>query len=231
MPDPKRFNQGDPLSAKEFNKIIRELKRIGQLLDAGNPGPKCLRLDQCIFGKIVDAGPESEADYTDCRYWVERSSIDLDETDAETEKVEFVALTTGDYREKVFTATNLAEIVSDSHRLSVDTNVFVLKFYDTGDPSTPRYFMWQTPTNFLLFPVDVSQTGGSAGSISTKCSFIYTATDILTEVSLGTSLSPQYDGRTAKGVYVAGTKGTGYYDETGTFVLWQVNEVFSLEDC
>jgi hypothetical protein len=73
-----------------------------------------------------------------------------------------------------------------------------------------------------LFPVNVTQTGGSAGNATTQCSYTYTVTD-LNAVELGTVMSPVAAQRPTIGVMVAATKGSGYLSN-GTFVLWWVNE-------
>lgn len=80
-----------------------------------------------------------------------------------------------------------------------------------------------------LFPVTVSQTGGSAGTDAAKCSFTYTATD-LDGNQLGTVMSPTW-ARPALGAMVAATKGVGYYDAAGAFVLYQVDEVPDVVSC
>lgn len=84
---------------------------------------------------------------------------------------------------------------------------------------------------YLTFAVEVSHTGGSAGDKTTKCSYTYTAKTIQDLTELGTSLSPEFDIRTANGKYVQADRGTGYFDGNGTFVLWQVNEVPAIKEC
>ena len=155
---PKNVKKGDPVKSKEYNKVLQELRRLGKLFDANNkPQAKNLRLDQVWFGVTVDAGPAAEADYVDSRYWVQRSKLENDENDNTEEAVSFQKYTDGpDYKYEIITATNLAEARLDadsddvnlySHRVQVGTNVVVLRFLDDGDPSTPRYFFYQTPSN------------------------------------------------------------------------------------
>jgi len=85
----------------------------------------------------------------------------------------------------------------------------------------------------VLFPVKVVKTGGSAGDATTKCSFTYTAND-QSGVVLGTVLSPKKE-RPALGAMASPTTdplwGSGFYDLTGAFVLFDANEVLSTEAC
>lgn len=230
---PKNVNKSDPVLAKEYNKVLAELRRLGQLFDAGQAGQaKSLRLDQVWLGIIQDQGPTvSDVDYEDARYWVNRAKIDLDETDNPETELALVQYTASShYKKAIVTATNLAEVVTGTHSLPMDTPVVVIKFLDEGSPSTARYFFWCTPQAFNLFPVTVTQTGGSAGSEVATCSFSYTATDKLGN-ELGTDLGPEFDLRTPIGVFTAGGSGMGYFDETGDFVLFSVDEVPSHGSC
>lgn len=230
---PREVKKSDPVLAKDFNAVLAELRRLRQLFDAGLAGQaRPLRLDQVIFGLTTDEGPESEADYEDARYWVSASKIEQIESDNETNEISFVEYVDGEnYQHSIFTATNLAEIGKDLHHLPVGTPVVVLRFLDEGTPTKNRYFFWQTPKNFTLFPVDVTETSGSSGNKTTKCSFTYTANDILTGSELGTALDPEWDCRTSVGKFVAATKGSGYFDEENTFILFSVNEVPDVEGC
>lgn len=79
-----------------------------------------------------------------------------------------------------------------------------------------------------LFPVDLTQTGGSAGNATTTCTFTYTVK--VGTVTLGTSKSPTF-ARPAKGKMVAATKGTAYYDTSAALVLYQVDEVPDVQAC
>lgn len=231
MPQPpKNVKRGDQLLAQDFNKVLQELRRLGKLVDANRVGTvKPLRADQVWFGLVTDAGPSAEADYTDERYWVKRAKIDLDELDNAETAITFAAKT-GVFEETV-TATNLTEVITGNHRLPVDTPVILFRFFDDGTKSIPRYIFWTRRDSNELFPVDVSQTGGSGGNKTTKTSYTYTATDAITAVELGTVLSPVFNTRTATGAHVAATKGTGYFDEAGNFVLYQINEVPDVGEC
>jgi hypothetical protein len=67
-----------------------------------------------------------------------------------------------------------------------------------------------------LFRVDLTQTGGSNGTKTTAASYTYTVTD-LAGVQLATGASPEKPRE--NGTKTAATKGYGYYDAAGTFVL------------
>jgi hypothetical protein len=87
----------------------------------------------------------------------------------------------------------------------------------------------------VTFAVTMSQTGGSAGSKTTACSFTYTVTDALTGSSLGTgvnpSTSPHVWKRTSLGKYVAATSGLAYYNSTPALVIAWCNEVPEVSAC
>ena len=229
---PKNVKRGEPVLAKDFNKVLSELRRLGRLID-GNPinHGKPIRYDQLLLGRVSDAGPSAEADYTDSRYWIELCELSNDDLDAETAKVEITAYSGGDYRYGIVTATNLSELEYDTHTLAVDEPVFVFKYLDNGAPPTARYFFVANPVNVTLFPVDVTKTSGAAGDESTKCAFVYTVTDIVSSATLLTGASPTFDTRTSVGEHVAATKGVAYIDSSGTVVLYQVNEVPVVAAC
>jgi hypothetical protein len=159
MPQPpKNVKAGQRITAKNYNKVLDELRRLGKLFDAyGAGGPKPLRGDQVWKGIVVDAGPAAEADYTDGRYWIQRSKLENDENDNAASDVSFVELADGvDYRYEIITATNLAETRLDadadtvelfSHRVQVGSPVIVLKYMDEGSPGAWRYFFWQQPSD------------------------------------------------------------------------------------
>lgn len=84
-----------------------------------------------------------------------------------------------------------------------------------------------------LFPVQVDQTGGSAGNATTQCSFTYTVRD-LSGYQIGTGMTP-LKRRPAVGAMSAVDPsfgwGTGFYDTDGTFKLWDANETLLSEAC
>lgn len=87
------------------------------------------------------------------------------------------------------------------------------------------------PKDNGMFPVKVTRVPpeeseeDDAGSLTTKCDFVYDVTDIFGR-PLGSAMSPAYD-RPALGKYVPapdGSYGTGFYNEDNEFVLWMVRE-------
>lgn len=78
-----------------------------------------------------------------------------------------------------------------------------------------------------MFPVQIDQTGGSAGDATTQCSYTYTVRD-LAGYQLGTGMTP-LKRRPALGamspVDPSYGWGVGFYDYSGTFNLWDANEV------
>jgi len=82
-----------------------------------------------------------------------------------------------------------------------------------------------------LFAVSVTQTGGSAGTKDTACSFSYTVKD-LDETELATDASPAKP-RRSSGKTVAGSGyGTAFYAADKSLVLWDAGEVAAVRtDC
>lgn len=80
--------------------------------------------------------------------------------------------------------------------------------------------------------VNVSQTGGSAGNSTTTCSFTYNVTDAITAASLGTGVAINGNGqRVVNATMTAGTKGRGYINSSGVFVLRWVDERITQTNC
>lgn len=88
------------------------------------------------------------------------------------------------------------------------------------------------PRKWATIPVLVTQTGGSAGNLTTQCSFTYTVKN-----RQGTTLltgAAQIRPRPSVGAMVAQSAdsiGIALYDETGTLVLWDAGEVPDPEGC
>lgn len=87
-----------------------------------------------------------------------------------------------------------------------------------------------------LYPCDVESDGGSAGTVSTKCSFTYKFKDLFAgsftnDNTLGTEATPEFDTRSAIGPYIEATKGTYYFNDDDEPTLWEVNEVEDVEAC
>lgn len=104
------------------------------------------------------------------------------------------------------------------------------------DSSGGRLFEFSPPAP-ILFPILMTQTGGSAGSNSAACSFTYTVTDVDSN-SLGTSVNPSSSPHTHKrpnlGTMAAATAGLAYYGNNANDpelrIVW-CNEVISVSEC
>lgn len=80
-----------------------------------------------------------------------------------------------------------------------------------------------------LFVVSLTQTGGSNGTQSTAASWTYTAKSLDGNITYGTTLSPK---RTrANGTATAATLGTGYFDNTLAFQLYEALEYPGTDHC
>lgn len=95
------------------------------------------------FGVIVSAGPASEADYTDQRYWVKwvtpitKPSVTTLQTDFDPQTLETAKLLFGQNGSNIFTAFNLAEKAAGTHLVAVGTYVKLEPIETWGyDPGT-----------------------------------------------------------------------------------------------
>ena len=95
--------------------------------------------------------------------------------------------------------------------------------------NTSGNYLWYFANPLHVFPVLVTQTGGTAGDATTQCSFTYTVNS-LSSVEIATGASPIW-ARPAKGKMVAATHGTAYVNVAGETVLYMVDEVPDLEEC
>lgn len=88
------------------------------------------------------------------------------------------------------------------------------------------------PTRVSMFPVRLTQTGGSAGTSAAQCSFTYTVKDFTNTNTLGTSIGMTGNGqRVANATMTAGTYGMAYFDASGTLILLWADEKFSQTNC
>lgn len=84
------------------------------------------------------------------------------------------------------------------------------------------------PRGRIVFPVDLTQTGGSNGNKTTAATWTYTVND-LDGNELGTAVSPLKV--RPNGTMTAATKGIAYYDEDGNLVLYDTNERYGTGGC
>jgi len=84
----------------------------------------------------------------------------------------------------------------------------------------------------VMVPVLVTELGGFVGDHNTKAQFIYDVTDLVGNV-LGTSgMGPTRIRPVGRLIAPpAGSVGVGYWDGTGTFFLWDANEVLDTGPC
>jgi hypothetical protein len=189
-----------------------------------------------ILAVIWDAGPAAEADYTATsggRYWVRASTISAgNPRDAITlNNVGLTGSSGSDDGIYLFTATNDAEIPSGvpRHKLKKNTPVTVRVEVDAG--GVPRW-LFSYPIPIGLFPVFLEKVGGSNGTDTDPCSFTYDVADVNGQ-PLGSAMAP-LTARVAAGMVDpdGAEHGEGFYNPSGTFILWRVHEVFlTSPDC
>lgn len=169
-----------------------------------------------LIGRIVDAGPNGEDDlgtatpkynYWVAEQWIAGGSNSLDYTysdgvDSENE----------DYIHRV---TNIAEVPSDTHLLKIDQPVMFWAEEDGGDEPEIRFVM-NVPVP-QMFVVDLTQTGGAAGSDGVLPTWTYTVKHQGGTVELLTNAAPAV--RLIAVEHSAATVGLAYVTPSGLALL------------
>jgi len=144
----KRKRAGiDPLSANEWNRICKLVEGNSNLSVA--PPLRLLRTAQGavlslasrspdFFPAVIESeGPNAEANYTDQRYWVRELKIT---NSGEPDTTDLVFAPQDTDTALWVTATNLAEVASQTHLLTeVQTGVIVFRGWDQ-EPIARYYF-------------------------------------------------------------------------------------------
>ena len=129
------------------------------------------------------------------------------------------------------TAANLKEIVSQAESLSNGTIVYVMELPASVGATTPNYLILGSSAA-SLFPVTLTQSGGSNGSQTSAASYTYIVKSI-SGTTLGTTGTTPIQPIWARdfGLVTAATHGTAYYDNSGNLVLYQADEVYQTSGC
>ncbi len=140
----------DALKASEWNALVDEVRRLSNLKVVTplemikTSGATTLRMLPGLVGggdwflaRLHDDGPGAPGNYTDQRYWVveriitntgEADTTDLTFADDPSDAARWV------------TATNLEEVLSESHLLPDNDNYPVVVFKDMDASPIPRYY-------------------------------------------------------------------------------------------
>jgi hypothetical protein len=134
---------------QEPNDAIRDLYRQH---DPSTPFvPASARPDirlALLLGRVTNAGPAAEADFSTELYWVRIHGIAP--TNTQTEQItldpRFELPADPDDDEEpavplIVPATNASELATHTHNLAVDTPVMLLPFYDAQDEPTLHYLI------------------------------------------------------------------------------------------
>lgn len=160
----RKVKRGIPILADDHNSIVKYLRRFGPKASgtlqgiAGGLGsslynPRIRRTNGVVH--IPVAG-----DYTDCRYFVRLSSCDNAAGD-ETVVISFSDPADDDL---LVTATNIAELISDSHLVTDNTPVVLYWEWDIQSPKIRRYYFSSiSATAILRFGVP---TGAYAAGVT-----------------------------------------------------------------
>ena len=141
----------DPLFAEEWNRLTRIVEGLSKLAVA--PPLRMSKTQQgatismapsgkgfFFIGRIHNDGPGAPGNYTDQRYWVVEQEI-TNAGEADTTDLTWGDLTNGLW----VTATNLAEVISESHDFPDNDNypVEVRRMYDQSPVA--RYVFTSLP--------------------------------------------------------------------------------------
>ncbi len=139
----------DPLLAREWNRLAKEVERLSKfsvapplsMVDMGNS--VMLTIDPAakgfFLGELVDDGPGAPGNYTDQRYWVKEQKI------TNTGEADTTDLTYDDEDRNDalwVTATNLAEVLSETHFLPDNDDFQVVVFRTWDQTPIARYYFY-----------------------------------------------------------------------------------------
>ncbi len=122
----------DPYEDETSDERIRNLEQkvatlLGQPQELYKPVLLPSRLTVHSVAKITDEGPDSEADYTDEKYWVIEQRI-KNTSGTNVTDLAFEDKPSGLH----VTATDLGDTATEGHALATDGSVYVLLFRGTG---------------------------------------------------------------------------------------------------
>lgn len=98
------------------------------------------------LGKIVNAGPDGQADFTNENYWVLTAFIANGATapSPQTDQLQIIGATPSMSGYEIITVCNMAEKVAGTHSLPTDGSCAVIVNFcgpDLGNPMRPRFAM------------------------------------------------------------------------------------------
>ncbi|MDE2101256.1 MAG: hypothetical protein KGL39_28680, partial [Patescibacteria group bacterium] len=122
------------------------------------------------------------------------------------------------------TACNIKEIVSRAESLASGTIVYVMELPASAGATSPNYLILGSSAA-SLFPVTLTQSGGSNGSQTSAATYTYIVKSI-SGTTLGTTGTTPIQPTWARdfGSVNTATHGTAYYDDSGNLVLYQADE-------
>lgn len=219
------FHRGQPVSASHHQEAVDAIRSMDDAL-AREVGDGFETRSKPRLAKII-AAPTGRTAFTDSRYYARFQYIPetdggglvspSDEPENPLERVVGKNRDTISFREKNYVpVTNVSE-PSAWHTLPIDTKVLVWTFFDRAEIYKPHYLIFVEPRRGMI-PVSLTQTGGSNGTSSAAATWTYTANDTLGgSAELGTVLGPEWP--RPNGRMTAATKGLGYFNTSGVFVL------------
>ncbi len=144
---PRKVKRGSRILSDDHNSLVNALNKLG---------PKALGVLQGSVNSVYQRKNREvlgvvhipvAADYTDAKYFVRLSHCDNITGDGITNPISF-----DDTGATLVTATNLAEILEDTHYLSNDTPVRMFWTWDRQSPKIRRYYFIMGPAGTLDNP-------------------------------------------------------------------------------
>ena len=230
---PKDIKRGDIITASWLNQS----KNSFQGVSATAP----LFFSQTPFGTVINHGEHSPAVkwgsvvsdyvYSDASY-VEVYPMYYTETSDGTITSNIISSAEKDIV-KVYLTNPIKTVASDisdvTQHLSISQSDIISYMWFGNRCGTTLGGISSTDG---IFPVKVTQTGGSAGNKTTQCSFTYTV-ETINDVQLATVQSPAKK-RPSVGKMAAPASdsyGLAFYDEDGDLVLYDANETLAPNAC
>ena len=122
---------------KQGVRAIAALLRSSKGRELTGGGGRRFRGLSSFLARLTNAGPDSEADYTDPRYWARELMVTNSDGD-ETSELTFAYPPAGSGR--WITATNIHEIIADTHGLSVNNDQIVVVYVIHDRDGLARYY-------------------------------------------------------------------------------------------
>lgn len=235
---PVKFAAGKPfteeVTAGKLNAVAQQGADIARMLNRSGGATGVIPVLEHWIGKVVDKGPNNEADLAGQQYWVEREAPKSDlslnaELKVEQDKTPIDAGS----GKAIVRATRLTEkaaggtVVLPRIKAGATAHVFAEVWQGTPTPQTFYYFVY-VPSDGA-FRVKLQKTSGSRGGKTSAASWVYTVKDRFTDAVIATGKSPLV--RVWPSAANDAQWGLADYDADGNLVLVEAFEPLAAGGC